>query len=89
MVAEVNTPWCSAELPFAVLYLYGPGGVGKTTLLAELDEVAEAASVTTTRVDGGAIEPSPAAFTAAFCAAAVRGIRRHLRTSRTTGGLAV
>ncbi|TCJ97560.1 ATP-binding protein [Nocardia alba] len=56
----------ATELPFAVLYLYGPGGVGKTTLLAELVELAEAAGASTARVDGRAVESSPAAFETAL-----------------------
>ncbi|MEU3010351.1 ATP-binding protein [Nocardia asteroides] len=55
----------ATELPFAVLYLYGPGGVGKTTLLTELAEVAAGAGASTVRVDGRAIEPSPEAFAGA------------------------
>ncbi|MFD6393480.1 AAA family ATPase [Nocardia sp. NPDC060259] len=56
----------SDEPPFSVMFIYGPGGVGKTALLAELLEVAEHAGRGTMRVDGRNIEPSPAAFHAAM-----------------------
>jgi hypothetical protein len=52
----------AAEPPFAVLFVHGPGGVGKTALLDELTGVAQAAGVPTTSVDLRAIEPSPPAF---------------------------
>jgi hypothetical protein len=52
----------AAEPPFAVLFVHGPGGVGKTALLEELAGVADAAGVPSTRIDLRAIEPSPPAF---------------------------
>ncbi len=57
---------------FTVLYLYGPGGVGKTALLAELAEVAEAAGVRTARIDGRTAEPTPEAFRSALDPAGAR-----------------
>ncbi|WP_316574512.1 ATP-binding protein [Nocardia canadensis] len=53
------------EPPFSVMFVYGPGGVGKTALLAELSAVAQHAGHGTVRVDGRTIEPSPSAFHAA------------------------
>jgi hypothetical protein len=50
------------EPPFALLHLYGPGGVGKTALLAEYARVADDAGILTVRLDGRTIEPSPAGF---------------------------
>ncbi|MFD5179707.1 AAA family ATPase [Nocardia sp. NPDC058379] len=61
------------EPPFSVLFVHGPGGVGKTTLLAELLEAAAHAGRGTVRVDGRSIEPSPAAFDAAVSELAERG----------------
>ncbi|MFI8974973.1 ATP-binding protein [Nocardia asteroides] len=50
------------EPPFTVLFFHGPGGVGKTALLAELGDVAEAAGAATTRIDGRTADPTPATF---------------------------
>ncbi|MFD6396526.1 ATP-binding protein [Nocardia sp. NPDC060249] len=47
------------EPPFTVLFLHGPGGIGKSALLTEMVELAELAGATTTRVDGRTVEPSP------------------------------
>jgi DNA-directed RNA polymerase specialized sigma24 family protein len=52
----------AGEPAFAVLFVHGPGGVGKTALLEELAGVAEAAGVPSTRIDLRSIEPSPPAF---------------------------
>ncbi len=47
------------EPPFAVLYLFGPGGVGKTTLLWEYLHIAEAQGRAVYRLDGREIDASP------------------------------
>jgi hypothetical protein len=47
---------------FAVLFVHGPGGVGKTALLRALQEVAERAGVPAAYVDLRSIAPSPRAF---------------------------
>jgi hypothetical protein len=52
------------EPPFSVLWIYGPGGVGKTTLLTALAEGAADAGVGAVSLDLRAIEPSPPAFMA-------------------------
>jgi hypothetical protein len=52
------------EPPFSVLWIAGPGGVGKTTLLAALADESRAAGRTPVLVDLRAIEPSPVAFMA-------------------------
>ena len=52
----------SSPPPFAVLFVHGPGGVGKTALLRTLGEAAEAAGVPVTHVDMRSIAPSPPAF---------------------------
>src|SRR3954453_14262218 len=52
------------EPPFSVLWICGPGGVGKTALLAALAEAAADAGVGTVSLDLRAIEPSPPAFMA-------------------------
>ncbi len=50
------------ELPFQVLHIFGPGGVGKTSLLNEFAYICEQAQVTHIHVDCRNIEPSPSAF---------------------------
>jgi hypothetical protein len=54
----------AAEPPFSVLWLYGPGGVGKTALLGAFAEAAADAGVAVVGLDLRAIEPSPPAFMA-------------------------
>ena len=51
-----------AVLPFSVLYVFGPGGVGKTTLLHELAALCATYKVCPLRLDARNIEPSPDAF---------------------------
>jgi hypothetical protein len=52
-----------------VLFLHGPGGVGKTALVLRMAELAEEAGVPVARVDLRAIERSPAGLLAALAAA--------------------
>jgi hypothetical protein len=52
----------AAELPFLVLYVFGPGGVGKTTLLSEFAYLCEQAQAPAIYVDGRNVEPSPESF---------------------------
>jgi len=47
---------------FAVLFLHGPGGVGKSALLRRFADEARAAGRRVVEVDGRSVEPSPAAF---------------------------
>jgi hypothetical protein len=49
---------------FAVLFLHGPGGIGKSALLRRLADEARAAGRRVVEVDGRSVEPSPAAFEA-------------------------
>ena len=58
------------EPPFSVLWIYGPGGVGKTTLLGALADAARAAGRDPVALDLRGIEPSPPAFTAELAPAA-------------------
>ena len=50
------------ELPFAVLFIFGPGGVGKTALLGEFAAYCTQLRMPIARVDARMVEPSPAAF---------------------------
>lgn len=56
----------SPELPFVALLLHGPGGVGKTTLLAEFANVAQEHGRAVVRIDGRNIEPSAAGLVVAL-----------------------
>jgi hypothetical protein len=56
--------------PFAALYIDGPGGVGKTTLLHELARLAAAHGRAVVHIDGRNLEASPAAFETALRRAA-------------------
>ncbi|WP_337870588.1 AAA family ATPase [Meiothermus sp.] len=51
-----------AELPFALLHVYGPGGVGKTTLLVEFARTAGEEGVGVVQLDARNIDPSPDGF---------------------------
>lgn len=59
----------SSPPPFAVLFIHGPGGIGKTTLLEALAREAAAAGVEAARVDLRSIEPSPDGLLAALASA--------------------
>lgn len=52
----------AAELPFNVLYLFGPGGIGKSSLLREYSHLAAQADVALIQIDGRLVEPNPDAF---------------------------
>jgi len=59
------------ELPFYVLHVFGPGGVGKTFLLRQFAGLAEQAGATALYIDGRNIEPTPGGLLAALRAAAL------------------
>lgn len=52
----------AADLPFHVLYLFGPGGVGKSSLLREYGYLARQASANLVHIDGRITEPNPEVF---------------------------
>lgn len=56
----------AAELPFWVLYLFGPGGVGKSSLLREFAHVAAQLSATVVQLDGRSLDANPDTFLAAL-----------------------
>jgi len=54
------------ELPFLALYIFGPGGVGKTALLRELADLGSAAGAAACTLDARDFEPTPDAFLTAL-----------------------
>lgn len=52
----------ATELPFHVLYILGPGGVGKTTLLTEFTHIATTAGIAHLYLDGRNLEANPPLF---------------------------
>jgi hypothetical protein len=56
----------ASEPPFAVLLVHGPGGIGKTALLAEYARLAAGAGGFAVRLDGHDLDPSPAGFLVAL-----------------------
>jgi hypothetical protein len=63
----------AAELPFVVLYVYGPGGVGKTSLLRQYVGLAEQTQTVPIYLDARGIDASPEAFNQALCTAMSAG----------------
>jgi len=63
-LAQFRSALAGADGAFAVLYLHGPGGVGKSTLLRRFADEARDRGRVVIEVDGRAIDPSPAGFTA-------------------------
>jgi hypothetical protein len=51
----------ATELPFSVLHVHGPGGIGKTSLLDVFAELAAEAGGCVVRLDGRDLRPSPQA----------------------------
>jgi hypothetical protein len=54
------------EPPFNVLYVFGTGGVGKTTLLREFANICKESGVPASYVDARNLEPSPDSFMGAL-----------------------
>ncbi len=54
------------ELPFCVLYLYGPGGIGKTSLLGQYRSCCAEIGVPVASLDARSVEPHPEAFLGAL-----------------------
>jgi len=56
----------SAELPFCVLHVFGPGGVGKTTLLGEFSRICQQFQIPLLYIDARNLEPAPESFLSAL-----------------------
>ncbi|MFN8549205.1 MAG: ATP-binding protein [Candidatus Eisenbacteria bacterium] len=52
------------DLPFAVIHVHGPGGIGKSTLLREYARLSEEAGSPALYLDAQNVEPSPDSFLA-------------------------
>src|SRR5215510_6831320 len=52
----------ASELPFYVLYIFGPGGIGKTSLVREFIYICQQNQLPATYLDARDIEPSPESF---------------------------
>lgn len=50
------------ELPFFLLYFFGPGGVGKTTLMGELAYLCDQSKISALLIDARNVDPSPESF---------------------------
>jgi hypothetical protein len=57
-----RTALSASEWPFQLLFVFGPGGVGKTALLREIAYLCAEADTPATYLDSRNIEPSPDAF---------------------------
>lgn len=71
-MAEQSTFRAALEaesLPFFFLYIYGPGGFGKTTLLNEFFRLSREQGALTVMLDARNMEPTPVAFQQALSAA--------------------
>jgi hypothetical protein len=60
-----RTALLADEPPFVVLHIYGPGGVGKTTLLQEYGRIAAEHGRFVIHLDGRHLAPNPPAFATA------------------------
>jgi hypothetical protein len=65
-LALFRSALAAPELPFNLIYVHGPGGVGKTTLLGEYARHAQGAGVGAVAVDARYVDPSPDAFLGAL-----------------------
>src|SRR5687767_15542863 len=57
--ASSNRGAPSGQEPFNVLWVYGPGGIGKSTLLRAFAETAQNAGFLLAQLDGGRVMPTP------------------------------
>lgn len=61
-----RTAFGAAHPPFSVLHIHGPGGIGKSSLLVVLAEIARGSGASVLHIDGHDLLPSPRAFLAAL-----------------------
>ena len=68
-LAAMQSALAGETLPFQTLYVYGPGGIGKTALLHQLTNLCLQRGVAATYLDARHIEAAPEAFTRAVAEA--------------------
>lgn len=59
----------ATDLPFCLLFVYGPGGVGKTSLLGQFAHLCQQLTIPAYSIDARNIEASPEAFVGALAQA--------------------
>jgi len=60
--ADFHQALAAKELPFQVLYVFGPGGIGKTSLLNEFVALARQQQAQAIYLDARNLDPNPATF---------------------------
>lgn len=65
-VALFNEALAAAHLPYSLLHISGPGGIGKSALLHEFEYQCGRHGVTAVSLDGRDLEPHPEAFARAL-----------------------
>ncbi|HLH73210.1 MAG TPA: ATP-binding protein [Chloroflexota bacterium] len=65
-IALFQSALTARELPFNLLYVFGPGGVGKTTLLDEFVHLGQQVGISRISLDARYVDPSPDGFLAAL-----------------------
>jgi hypothetical protein len=68
-LAIMQSALASETLPFQTLYIYGPGGIGKTALLHQLTDLCLQKGVPATYLDARHVEPAPKSFSGAVAEA--------------------
>jgi hypothetical protein len=72
---RAGTP--DGQEPFSVLWVYAPGGVGKSTLLRAFAETARRAGYLLAHIDGGRVMPTPDGIRSAVWESLAAGIDTH------------
>jgi ABC-type branched-subunit amino acid transport system ATPase component len=75
-----QTTLTAQALPVSVLYIFGPGGVGKTTLLNRFVDLCDQAGIPFVRLDGREIDATPEQFVHAI------GVAMGLRPDESRWG---
>lgn len=65
-LATLKSALTATELPFYVVHVFGPGGVGKTTLLQEFARLCEPLQIPVIYLDARNLEPVPDSFLSAL-----------------------
>jgi hypothetical protein len=74
-IAVLTDALDAPELPFVVLSIVGPGGIGKTVLLRALAGICEGRGLVHRQLDGRLIEPTPESLEAALAGVGSSGGR--------------